>query len=73
MITKRAQNKINDLICAISDRVNKAATSGNDIPLNAVDSLSRLIEVASGAGIEADSPVCGFIVPLPSEDNDDEV
>lgn len=67
MITKLSQSKINELICALSERAAKAVASGGDIPLNAIDSLSRLVEVSSGGAPEGNAPVCGFIVPSQEE------
>ena len=68
MITKQTQAKINDLICALSDRVTTAIVSGSDVPLSTIDSLTKLIEVASGVIPEDKPPVCGFIIPSPPEE-----
>ncbi|GEM_PF-4506024 len=68
MITNQSQTKINDLICALSDRATIDIVSGSVVPLSTIDSLTRLIEVTAGGIPEDKPPVCGFVIPNPSEE-----
>ncbi|WP_339246870.1 hypothetical protein NST58_06605 [Paenibacillus sp. FSL R10-2796] len=68
MITKQTQAKINDLICALSDRATTDIVSGSAVPLSTIDSLRRLIEVTAGGISEDKPPVCGFVISNPSEE-----
>lgn len=73
MLSQQTRNKVDALIAALTDRLIPGVQGTGDLPLAAIDSLAGLIASSSSSGEIPDSlsPICGFIVPAPPEEDDE--
>lgn len=70
-ITKKTEALVNDLIQGMTRSAIDIYKSGQVIESADIEALASLITSVQG-GNEDKSPICGFIIPTPPEEDDDE-